>query len=384
MRALSRRSILGLALVAFALPLLVGCPSGATTGPANGGNANSGTPSTGSSGKKRMIFLINTPDAYWEANRQGLNEGAKTFDLAAAGLSVEQDTNNSTPEGQIEKLRQYGTQDDIVAVGISPIEADSLAIVEEMRKLQKKGVKVITVDNDINREKYRDARSYYLGTDNLIAGEALGTGLKAVLESKGVKEGGYAQFVGNTASDNARARMDGVKKTIGSDFTELAREADDSDTGRARDNVRNTLLNHKNVVALVGIWAFNAPAITDVVRETKNVGKITVGTFDAHEEAIESMANKEIDVMVVQNPFDMGVQTVRLLKAMVQADDKTIKEMFPKPDEPNGDLYTTGLRIVVPDESSPVKKELFDSKVVEFMTLPQFREWLAKFGLKSS
>ena len=177
MRALSRRSILGLALVVFALPLLVGCPS--STAPTNGGNANGGGTSTGGSGKKRMIFLINTPDPYWEANRQGLEEGAKTHDLAGAGLTIEQESGGGSTEKQVEKLRQYATQDDIVAVGISPWDFDSLAIADELRKLQKKGVKVITVDNDMNPEKYGDSRSFYIGTDNLIGGQALGTGLKA-------------------------------------------------------------------------------------------------------------------------------------------------------------------------------------------------------------
>jgi ribose transport system substrate-binding protein len=78
------------------------------------------------------------------------------------------------------------------------------------------------------------------------------------------------------------------------------------------------------------------------------------------------------------------VQTVRLLKAMVEDDQAAIKEMFPNQGKPGGDVYTTGLRVVVPDETSPVKKELFDPASVEYMTLPVFREWLTKFNLKSS
>jgi ribose transport system substrate-binding protein len=343
-----------------------------------------GGPAKVASGKKRMIFLINTPDPYWEANRQGLEEGAKKFDLEAAGLTIEQDPNNGTTEGQVEKLRQYATQDDIVAVGISPWDADSLAIAEELRKLQKKGVKVITVDNDMNREKFRDTRTFYLGTDNLVAGQALGSGLKAVLEAKNVKSGEYAQFVGNTDSDNARKRMDGVKDKMTDAYKEVTREADGGEAGKCAVNVTNVLQNYNDIVCLVGIWAYNAPAIADVLDKSKKGDKVTVGCFDAGELSIAAMQEKKIDVMVVQNPFDMGVQTVRILKAMVQKDDATVKEMFPKQGEPDGDMYTTGLRIVVPDETSPVKKELFDPAAVEFMTLPAFREWLTKYGLKSS
>jgi ribose transport system substrate-binding protein len=58
--------------------------------------------------------------------------------------------------------------------------------------------------------------------------------------------------------------------------------------------------------------------------------------------------------------------------------------MFPNQDQPDGDIFTTGLRVVVPDEKSPVKPALFDPKVVEFMNLKDFKAWLAKYGLHSS
>jgi ribose transport system substrate-binding protein len=88
--------------------------------------------------------------------------------------------------------------------------------------------------------------------------------------------------------------------------------------------------------------------------------------------------------MVVQNPFDMGVQTVRVMKAMIGDDQATIKEMFPNQGQPDGDIYTTGLRVVVPSAESPVKAELFDAKVVEYMLLPDFQAWLKKYNLTSS
>jgi ribose transport system substrate-binding protein len=179
--------------------------------------------------------------------------------------------------------------------------------------------------------------------------------------------------------------MNGFKEAIGEDYTELDRMADSMDKSRARDNVRNAIANHKDeLVALVGIWAYNAPAISQVVEETGTGDKYTVVTFDAQAVAIEEMAAGKIDAMVVQNPFDMGVQSVRLLKAMLADDQATIAEMFPNADQPDGDIYTTGLRVVVPAEGSPVQKDLFNDKVVEHMLLPDFKAWLAKYNLKSS
>jgi ribose transport system substrate-binding protein len=159
---------------------------------------------------------------------------------------------------------------------------------------------------------------------------------------------------------------------------------DNMDLAKARDNVRNAMQNHKDLVALIGIWAYNAPAIADVVTESNTRDKFVIATFDAQDLAIAAMEEGKIDVMVVQNPFDMGVQTCRVMKAMIAGDDATLKEMFPKQGEPDGDVYTTGLRVVVPSADSPIKADLFDSKVVEYMLLPDFKAWLAKYGLHSS
>ncbi len=89
---------------------------------------------------------------------------------------------------------------------------------------------------------------------------------------------------------------------------------DDVDLARARDNVRNAIQNHKDKLrSLVGIWSYNAPAIADVVKEMGNRKKdFTVVAFDAEPIAIKKSARGTIDAMVVQNPYQMGYQGVRL------------------------------------------------------------------------
>ena len=121
-----------------------------------------------------------------------------------------------------------------------------------------------------------------------------------------------------------------------------------------------------------------------MITETGSRDRYVVATFDAAPLAIGQMEKGTIDAMVVQNPFEMGVQTVRLLKAMVENDTAVLAEMYPRSGQPGGDVYTTGLRVVVPAESSPVTGALFDPAVVEFMTLPAFKAWLARYGLTGS
>lgn len=349
-----------------------------------GGTTANAESSKSAAGKKRLIFLTNGNSPFWDACRSGLVEGAKEYKLDDAGLTVTMEVNDGTAQGQIDKLRQYASQSDVAGVAVSVIQADNPAIVEEMKNLQAKGVKIITVDGDVNRDTFRDARPYYLGTDNIVGGRVLGTAAQAILKSRKVEKGGYVQFAGFTDNDNARNRMNGFKEAIGEAYEEKDRMPDGMDLAKARDNVRNAITNHKDLVALVGIWSYNAPAIAEVATERNVRDKITVITFDAEAGAIEQMTGGTIDAMVVQNPFDMGYQTVKLLKAMIEKDDKVLQAMFPNQGQKDGDIYTTGLRVVVPEKDTPLTKEMFDAKSVEYMTMPQFKEWLKKYNLSSS
>jgi ribose transport system substrate-binding protein len=355
--------------------LLAGC----------GQRASTPTPGAGgASAAKRLIFITNGDDPFWDACNAGLVAGAKQLGLEARGLRVVMEKNNGTAQGQIEKLRQFGSQSDIAGVAISVIQADNAAIVEEMKSLAAKGVKVITVDGDVNRATFRDARPFYIGTDNVVGGRLLGAAAKAILAARGRASGGYVQFAGFTDNDNARSRMNGFKEAVGTAYAEVDRMSDEMDLAKARDNVRTALVNHPDLTALVGIWAYNAPAIAEVVEERGVGDRITVVTFDAQAAAIEKMAAGQIDAMVVQNPFEMGFRAVRLLAAMHGDDDATIAEMFPDRSAPDGDIHTTGLRLVVPDADPLVKPADIDIPGFEFMPLSKFRAWLATYGLSSS
>ena len=312
-------------------------------------------------------------------------QGEKDFKLADDNLSAAMEVPDGTIKGQIDKLRQLASQSDVAGLAVSAISADNPSIADELDKFQKKGVKVITVDGDLLRTKYRANRKYYLGTDNEVAGEVLGKAARTLLASRGKNAGGYVQFAGYTDNDNARSRMDGFKKGVGTEFSEKDRVSDETDRTRAQENVRNALSNfRKDLVALVGIWAYNAPAIARVVNSAGVKKDIVVVTFDAQKDAIDEMQRGNIDAMLVQNPFDMGYQTAKLLRAMVLGDEAVEKAMFPNFGSENGDLYTTGVRLVVPNEGTPLKTEDYDPKVVEFMKLDDFKKWLAKFNLTSS
>jgi ribose transport system substrate-binding protein len=370
--------MLGLALLAMTF---TGCPKSSNeTGPGGGGN----TTNTGKT--KRVILLTNGDDPFWDAMRSGMEKAAKDFDLAAANLRVEMDKNDGTSKGQIDKLKQYANQTDIAAVAISVTDADNAALSRAMKDLDKAGIKVITIDSDINREKFRDSRFAYLGTDNIVGGQELGKAAKGLKPDGGT----FATFYGLSAAANVVERTTGFAEGAGDKFTKADGLSDNMDLTKAQANVRNALQNHPEIDTLVGIWAYNAHAIVEVVKANKIRDKTTIVVFDAAPKAIQHLNDGMIDAMVVQNPYQMGYLGTQLMKAMVTGDEKTITELFPnidpttgKPTAENGDIHTTELRVVVPNADSPLKPEMFDSET-QFFTAEEFNAWLKERGLTGS
>jgi ribose transport system substrate-binding protein len=329
--------------------------------------------------EKRIIILTNGNSPFWDACRVGLQEADKDLNLKQGGLKAALEVNDGTPQGQIDKLRLFAGQTDIVAVGVSALDANNEAVADQMRELQKKGIKVVTIDSDVDRGKLRDARFAFIGTDNLAGGRELGKCARGLRP-----EGGeYVTFVGRLAAQNAIERIGGFAEGAGDKFKSVDSMADDIDKIRARENVRTAISNHPNLKVLVGIWSYNAPAIVDVVKEKNDRDKFTIVTFDAEPIAIDEMGKGNIDAMVVQNPYEMGYQGVRLMKALVENDEATVKKMLPDHGQKDGDIYDTGLKVVVPDGDSPLRADLFDKKT-QFLKLGAFREWLAKYKLTGS
>ncbi|MBI1348109.1 substrate-binding domain-containing protein [bacterium] len=332
-----------------------------------------------SGGLKRIIILVNNPSPFWDACRAGVLDSNGELNLEAQGYVASMEVPDGTIQGQLDRLRQFATQSDIAAIGISPLESDNAAIADELKKLKDKGIPVITFDSDLDRERFRDLRYAFLGTNNRGAGEVLGQ-CAQVLRPYG---GEYVTFVGRTGAQNAIERIDGFAAGAGEKFVQQDKMADGGDRSKAQENVRNALRNHPDLNNLVGIWSYNAPAIVDVVREQKVRNKVAVTVFDAEPGTIAAMKQGDVDVLVVQDPYAMGMQSVKLLAALLKKDDATVKEMLPTYGEPDGDLFDTGIKVVVPSDDSPIKADLFPGKV-QHMTLPTFEAWLQKYGLTGS
>lgn len=343
-------------IAALALAVLAaGCGG---SGEAPGGVAS---PSGVTSEGPRLMFITNGNSDWWNAVETGMRDGGKAF-----GARVELRRNEGQPEGQIRLLEDALSLPDVQGVAISVLQAQSPGIADKMRELQKAGKVVLAIDSD----GQIDTRRAYLGTNNRKAGETAGK-VAAALRPAGGKT---AVFVGVASAANAIERREGFFKGAGSAFQQAEVFEDGNDMNRAQVNVQTAITKYPDVDVLLGLWSYNAPRIAEEVGKSPEVRKrVTVVTFDLDEQAVAHLEGGRIDATVVQNPYEMGYQGVRLLKAFVENDTKTISEMLPG----GATEIDTGVRIIVPTTDSPVKGE----NVIDVKAM---KAWLASKGLKSS
>jgi ribose transport system substrate-binding protein len=307
------------------------------------------------------MFITNGTSDWWNAVEKGMRDGAKEF-----GAQVEMRRPDSESAQQIQRIEDVLSLTDVQGVAISVLEAESPGIADKMRDLQKAGKIVITIDSD----GQKDARRAYIGTNNRKAGEIAGKVAK-MLRPQGGKT---AVFVGTAAAANARERREGFFVGAGSSFEEIERFEDRTDHAKAQANVQTAITKYPDLGVLLGLWSYNAHFIAEEVAKFPEVRRrATVVTFDMDELAVEDLAKGSIDVTVCQNPYQMGYLGVRLLKAFIEKDQKTIDEMLPA----GVDTIDTGVRVIVPTKASPVKGD-------NVIDIEEMRKWLASKGLKSS
>ncbi len=330
-----------------------------------------GQPTTASTANKgganpRIVIVTNGNSDWWSAVEKGMRDGGTKF-----GADVEMKRNEGSTEGQIRLLEEALSTSDVKGVAISVVEADAPGIADAIRKIKEAGKAIITIDSDIAPSS-ADARRAYIGTNNGRAGEIAGKAA-AALRPQGGK---VAAYVGTAAAANARERIDGFFAGAGAKFVKPPVEIfeDQADPNKAQSLAQISITKYPDLDVMLGIYSYNGPRIADEAAKVPAFRKkTTIVSFDLDEQAVEHLEKGNIDVSVCQNPYEIGFQAVKLLKAIVADDKATVDAMLPA----GATTFDTGVRVIVPSDASPVKGD-------NVITIKAMKEWLASKGLKSS
>jgi ribose transport system substrate-binding protein len=340
--------------------MLAGCGGGSTTGTASSAGAGSGaTPPP----RPKVLFISNSNSDWWNAVEKGMQDGASKY-----GVEAILKRNDGQPVGQIKLLEEAAGMTDIQGVAVSVLDPNAPGIADAMKQVKDSGKQIITIDSDGGQE----SRFAYIGTNNRNAGIVAGK-VAATLRPPGGK---VAVFVGTAGAANALERHDGFFEGAGKAFEKIETFEDSNDPDRARSNVQTAISKYPDVGVLLGLWSYNAPAIAAEVGASDEVRKkVTVVTFDLDQRAVDDMEKGNIDASICQNPYEMGFQGVRLLKALITGDKATVGEMFPRETR----VMDTGVRVIVPKTvpPSPIKGE-------NVIDIDAMKIWLKGKGLQSS
>ena len=265
-------------------------------------------------------------DPFWDICKKGGEDAGVEL-----GVDVEvlMPSNGDDQKSKLEDLLAKGV-DGIAVAAIDPI--NQAGFFDEVAK----NSILITMDTDAPKTK----RQVFVGMDNYDAGWMGGE-----LVKEAIPEGGeVVLFIGRLEQDNAKRRRQGVidcllgrekdanrydapgQSQIGAKYTVLATLTDQFDRPKAKENVEDMLTKHENVAAMVGLFAYNPPAILEALKQAGKIGQVKVVGFDENPVTLQAIKDGSVHGTVVQDPYEYGYRSIKVLHALAKGDKSVIPE----------------------------------------------------------
>ncbi len=262
--------------------------------------------SCGTSNKFKLAFVTNNASDFWTMARKGCEQA--DGELSNVEVEFKIPSNGTAAE-------QRRIIDDLMAKGVSGIAISPVDPTNQTKMINDlaKRILVITQDSDAPGSD----RACYLGTDNRAAGKQAGELIKQALPQGGK----IMVFVGNMDVENARARLNGIKEALNRSNVQIIDvRTDDTDTLRAKANAADILVNYPEITAMVGLWSYNGPAILNAVKDAGKVGQVKIVCFDEDDATLAGVREGSIFGTVVQQPYEFGYQSVKLMAKVLGGD----------------------------------------------------------------
>lgn len=283
-------------------------------------------------GKIKIGVVTNCTDPFWDLCEAGAKKAEKDFDVEVLFRQPE----------ALDVAKQMPIVESFLQQGVKGIAISVINPKGQKRDLTRIAAEVplITMDNDADADTGRLA---YVGVDNKEAGRAVGRLVKKTLPNGGV----IGMFIGSDVSANGTARTQGVLDELatpdanGTDATRTfsGKEVKGKMYGRyflVDGEAKTDGGPEKNPqqyphamlgrlegvpdVCLIGLYAYNPPAILSAVRSKDLVGKVKIVGFDENPVTLKAITAGEVEGTVVQDPYNYGYKSVEVLAAVARGD----------------------------------------------------------------
>ncbi|WP_263368050.1 substrate-binding domain-containing protein [Edaphobacter bradus] len=268
-------------LIAVTLPVLQGC-------------------TRHSKSERYYMVATNTDLPYWKTAAAG-------FQKAGARYGVTTDVRGPTkfdPQAEVDEFRKVVA---LKPTGILVSVASSKLMTPEIDAAIAAGIPVITMDSDAPESK----RLYFIGTENLEAGQLGGHRVAAQLNGKG-----NVVFITNPGQPNLDERLKGYKDVFSSYPGIKVVDVFDmhGDSGTAMDKAPEYLARTgaNKVDAIVCLESSSGKDVGEVLKRTNTKDRLLV-TMDVAVGTLLLVKDGIIDSTISQKPYTMGLLGLKAL-----------------------------------------------------------------------
>lgn len=289
-------------LVAFAVVLsLVFCFAGCT-----GGNL---------SPKSKTVAVITkgSDSDFWNDVKNGAFSAATEYniDITFEGPDSEEDYESQN------KMIENAVSKNVGAIVLSAIDYEKNA--PAVQKAIDKGIKVITVDSDVDA----DGKELFIGTDNVSAGKKAAEQAIELCKNKKAVNIGIVNYGENT--ENGKQRLKGF-----TDYIDKVKNAKvvasvnvESNAESATLGAKQLIEENKGINVLIGFNEWSTLGVGCAIKELNLKDKVFGIGFDSNVNCVGMLETGEIDTLIVQNPFSMGYLSVSKAAELLLGNAKT-------------------------------------------------------------
>ena len=288
----------------------------------------------GSAGKTYTLAVIpqGSTHEYWKSIHAGAQKAAQ--DLAAQGTSVsviwKGPLREDDREQQTQVVEGFISQK-VDGIVLAPF--DSHALVRPVEEAASAGIPTVIVDSALDTSKIVS----FVATDNAQGGALAAEQMGKLLHGKGkVLLLRYQEGVAST-----HAREEGFVEKLKSAYPEIELISSNQFAGPTRETARqaseNLLTRYSGQIQ--GVFTPNESSTAGMLlalQDINQAGRIVFIGFDVSETFLSAMRNRQVQGIVVQNPFRMGELGIKTMIDHLQG-----RQVAPRID--------TGVLLVTPD-----------------------------------
>jgi ribose transport system substrate-binding protein len=156
-------------------------------------------------------------------------------------------------------------------------------------------------------------------------------GCEAIIDSMGGEGQIYIQNVRpgiSTTDQREQGCREAIDATNGA-VTLAGVDYNDDSAATAAEQTAAMLASNPGVTGIFGTNLFSAQGASQAVANAGLTGVVKVAAFDAPEDAIVSLRENVVDIVIAQHPYEIGQKCIEYAVAAVNGDMDAIEKRFP-------------------------------------------------------